>query len=102
MNDLIFKIIEIVIYALVAATFRYLIPFIVTQLKQSKYDLLGDIIYDAVVATEQSIQGEGMGEKRKAVVLQYAIRMCDKYKIPFTGDQLDMLIEAAVKGMKDA
>lgn len=102
MNDLVFKIIEVVIYALIAAMFRYLIPFITTQLRQSKYNLLADIINDAVYAVEQSIQGESMGDQRKTVVMQYAVEMCEKYRIPFTGEQINMLIEAAVKGMKDA
>ena len=102
MNDLIFKIIEIVVYVLFAAAFRYLIPWITTQLKHSKYDLLAQIIEDAVYATEQTIKGDGMGEKRKAVVMRYAIKACEKYNIALNGEQIDMLIESAVKGLQDA
>lgn len=101
MNDLIFRIIEVVLYVLVGAAFRYLIPFLTTQLRQSKYDLLADIITDAVRAVEQSIQGDSMGEKRKEVVYDYAIKACERYKIPFSATQVEMLIEAAVKAMND-
>lgn len=101
MNDLIFKIIEIVLYVLVAAMFRYLIPFLTTQLRQSKYAFLADLINDAVYATEQSVQGEAMGDKRRAIVYNYAMKSCQKYNIPFSGEQINMLIEAAVKAMND-
>lgn len=102
MNNLLFKILEVVVTVAFTAACRYLIPWIQTQLRQSKYDLLADIINDAVYAVEQSIKGDAMGEKRKAIVHDYAVRACEKYKIPFYAEQIDMLIEAAVKGMKDA
>ena len=44
MNDLIFRIIEVVLYVLVGAAFRYLIPFLTTQLRRRKYDLLADTV----------------------------------------------------------
>lgn len=101
MNDLLFKIIEIATYALIAAVFRYLIPLIRTQLRQSKYDFLADIIVDAVNAVEQSVQGDAMGSKRKEIVQEYAVKACDKYGISFSSSQIEMLIESAVKAMKD-
>lgn len=102
MNNLLFKILEVVVTVAFTAACRYLIPWIQIQLRQSKYDLLADIIGDAVYGVEQSIQGDAMGEKRKSIVHDYAVRACEKYKIPFNAEQIDMLIEAAVKGMKDA
>ena len=102
MNTLLFNILEVVVTVAFTAACRYLIPLIITHLRQAKYDLLADIINDSVYAVEQSIQGDSMGGKRKEAVISYAVRMCEKYKIPFTDEQIDMLIEAAVKGMKDA
>lgn len=102
MNDIIFRILEVGLYALVAAMFRYLIPWLTTQLKATKYSFLADLIYDAVQATEQTVTGESMGDKRKAIVYNYAMKACNHYNIPFSAEQIDMLIESAVKGMKDA
>lgn len=101
MNDLIFKIIEVVIYVLIAATFRYLIPVVITKLKHSRYEFIGDLISDAVYAMEQKIQGPSMGADRKHSVIDYATKLCKKYGINMTDEQIDMLIEAAVKAMKE-
>lgn len=100
MNDLIFKIVEVAIYVLIAATFRYLIPTLVTHLKHSKYSFIADIITDAVNAAEQTIQGDGLGADKKKKVVEYAYRACEKYGAKLTEEQIDTIIEAAVRAMK--
>lgn len=102
MNDLIFKILEVIIYVIVALIARYAIPAIRDYAQHSKYAFLADLIADAVYAVEQQIQGEHMGATRKDIVSEYALKMANKYKIDLTGEQINMLIEAAVKAMNQA
>ena len=99
MNDLIFMIIKAVVYVLFAAAARYAIPWLVTKVKASKYELLAVIVEDAVRAFEQTITGEGEGARRKDLVTEYIIQACEKYKIPIDPEQINVLIEAAVEGM---
>jgi len=99
MNDLVFTIIKAVVYVLFAVIARYMIPWIMTKAKSSKYELLSLIVEDAVRAFEQTITGQGEGAKRKELVKEYVIRMCDEYHIPVYTEQLDALIESAVEAI---
>lgn len=101
MNDLLFSILQVVITCAIAAICRYVIPYIATKLKESKYSFLGDLIFDAVKACEQAIQGDKVGAKRKEAVIEYAKKVCDEYHINITPEQIEALIESCVLTMKE-
>lgn len=102
MNDIVFEVLKAAVYVIVAVAARYIIPAARNYITQSKYSFLGDLIVDAVFAYEQEIQGEKMGSKRKDFVSEYALRMANKYGINITPEQINIMIEAAVKAMNSA
>ena len=99
MNELIFQILTTLVYVLFAAIARYAIPWLMSKVKSTKYELLSVIVEDAVRAFEQTITGEGEGARRKDLVTEYVMKACEKYNIPIDAEQLNVLIEKAVQGM---
>ena len=95
MDDVLFKILEIVITAVITIVARYLIPILMTELKNSKHEWVYSIVMVAVRAAEQIIQEKGAGEKK----YELALRLIHEAGIKMTDEQLNSLIESAVQIM---
>ena len=86
------------IIALAAAlATAFLIPWIRSKTTAEQRDELLIWVDIAVAAAEQIFAGSGRGEEKKAYVLKFLEER--GFKVDF--ESLDMLIEAAVKKMKE-
>lgn len=56
---------------------------------------------DIVVKAAQQMFKEADGAKKFEVAKGNLVNMLNEQGVPFTGDEIDLLIESAVKGMKD-
>ena len=97
MNDIIYKIILSLATAGVAAIVRYMIPLIITQLRQAKHDLAADVVEKVVRAVEQMITKPGAGEERYEKVLEILHVLLPEYHIYITDEQIQILIESVVE-----
>lgn len=95
MNDTIFHILEIVVTAIITIIARYLVPLIMTELKNCKHEWVYSVVMIAVRAAEQIIQEHGAGEKK----YELAMRLIRDAGIKMTDEQLNSLIESAVQIM---
>lgn len=96
MDDVIVKIIELVIIVAITLIMRYGIPFIREQLEQSKMAGILEWVDRAVDAAEQTIQASGSGAEKKAIVTKFLKEILTEKNISISDAQLETLIEAAV------
>ena len=78
---------------------KHVIPFVETKLKESQYSWAADIISNAVRAYEQTVSGQGMGEDKFQLVMEFVNRELSKLGIKLSEEQITILIEAAVQAM---
>ena len=99
MNEIIFKIIEITIMICAAIITRHLIPYIRQSIGSDKLDSAWQWVKSAVLFAQQTMWAE-TGQRRKKYVVEFISDLCARHDIPLTPQQIDILIEAAVKEMK--
>lgn len=95
MNDIILKVLETAVTAIIAVAARYLIPLLAAKLKDSRHRHAAMIAMMAVRAAEQLIREAGAGEKK----YEMAVSVMKSWGLKLTDDQLQDLIEAAVQTM---
>jgi len=78
---------------------KHVIPFVETKLKESQYSWAADIISNAVRAYEQTVSGQGMGEDKFQLVMEFVNRELSKLGIKLSEEQITVLIESAVQAM---
>ncbi len=98
MDNLTFEIIKVIVMAVVAAAAAYVIPFIRAAVGTEKMELMLTWAQEAVRYAEQMLD-EGTDKKAKAMEILKKVR--DERKLPFTDEQLDILIESAVNAMNE-
>lgn len=99
MNDLVMEILKVIVMLAVLLVTRYLVPWIrakigAEQLKEVKTWV------NAAVLMAQQVYDAKPGAERKAIVVDMIRKMLLKKNIDISEEQLDTLIEAAVKAMK--
>jgi len=107
-NDLIFNVLLALIVAILGAIASELIPYIKTRLdtateklRRSEWAWAAEIIDAVVRAVEQTAFDCIHGEDKKAEAMGMAQRLLNSSGIQLTEEQIDTLIEAAVKAMND-
>ena len=105
MNEVWFEILVAVVVAIVSICVtlvtKVLIPYFKAQTWAIQYEELVDTVRQAVEAFEQTIRESGQGKAKKAQVLAFVSNWLIEKGINITEQQLDILIEAAVKTMND-
>lgn len=101
MNSIIFEILQFVVIVAIIIVTKYLVPILKTKLQSSEYDYIYEMIYGAVTYAEQTIQGSGKGETKKAEVVTILKNLFSNAKIDISDEQLNVLIESAVYVMND-
>lgn len=101
MNDILFELLKAVVIVVVIAITRYLIPYLKMKVEASKYADVVLWVEKAVKAAEQTIKEPGKGYEKKEKVIDFILRYSIDNNISITYEQIDALIEAAVKTMKD-
>ena len=102
MNDVTSILFKIAIGILFALITRYLIPYLKTLRDDARWQRLIDMVQTAVEAAEQTIKTPGSGAEKKQAVLEFVMHWLESQGINVTEEELNYLIEAAVKKMNDA
>lgn len=100
MDEKLFQIILALIPILGAIITGFIVPFIKEKIgteKLSKYEYWTNL---AVKAAEMMWVGSGCGADKKQYVINFLNDMFNKKKIVITEQQIEILVESAVKQMK--
>lgn len=100
MNDKLFDIILMLIPILGVIITSFVIPFIKEKIgseKLAKYEYWANI---AVRAAEMLWIESGKGADKKQYVVDFLNKMFNKNKVVITEQQIEILVEAAVRQMK--
>lgn len=101
MNEILFEIIVVVVMLVALVIARYLVPWIKNKIGTDKLAEAEKWAKYAVLKAQQVLYEES-GADRKAYVTEFLKEILIKKNIALSDEQLDVLIEAAVKQMKIA
>jgi LL-H family phage holin len=99
MNDIIFLILQLIVTLTALAVARYLVPWVKTRLEKDKTDLIASWVKKAVLMVQQVYTSES-GSHKKNIVTSFLKDLLIAKNISLTDDQINILIESAVKQMK--
>lgn len=99
MNDIIFEIIKVAVMAVLLLITRYLIPMLKEKIGADKLAAAEKWARYAVLKAQQVLWSES-GQDRKAYVTEFLKEILLEKNIALSDEQLDVLIEAAVKQMR--
>ena len=97
-TEIIVKIIFSIVLILIST---YLIPYLKTLRDDVRWQKLINMVEAAVNAAEQTIKEPGSGKEKKEMVVKFVTKWMVEQGISVTEDEVDALIEAAVKRMND-
>lgn len=100
MNETLFQIILGVISILGTILTSIIVPYIKEKIgneKLAKYEYWASM---AVECAEMIFKEQGMGETKKEYVINFLNQMFNKNKVVITEEQIEILVESAVKQMK--
>lgn len=95
------KIIETVVLLLAFVFTRYLVPYIKTVVSEKKLNVVKEYADIFVCGVEQKINEPGAGQKKKEQVIKLLTDKVNSIGIKLSCEDIDLLIEDAVKVMKD-
>lgn len=99
MNDIIFEIVKIVVMVLMLLITRYLIPMLKEKIGADKLATAERWAKFAVLKAQQVMWSE-KEQDRKTYVTDFLKEILIEKNLALSEEQLDVLIEAAVKQMK--
>lgn len=99
MNDILFEVLRLLVILAVFIVTCYLVPLIKSKIGQDKLDAVTKWVNTAVLMAQQVYYAK-TGAERKAIVVDLLKDILIAKNISISDEQLDMLIEAAVKAMK--
>lgn len=100
MDERLFDLILLLIPIVGTILTTYVIPLIKEWIGNEKLAKYEEWASMAVRAAEMMFNESGMGEKKKAYVVEFLTDMFNKNKVVITDEQMHVLIEACVKQMK--
>lgn len=100
MNETMFKIVLMVISILGTVITGIIVPYIKEKLGNEKLANYEEWAMLAVQCAEMVFDERGMGETKKEYVVNFLNEMFNKNKVVITEEQLNILVESAVKQMK--
>lgn len=100
-NEIIRYIIEAALVIIFIIMSRYLVPLIKSKIGNDKFTELAEWVKFAVLTAEQVLTAS-TGEQKKEYVISFIDELLEENKINITAEQLDVLIESAVKEMNIA
>lgn len=99
MSEMLMEILKVIVMLAVLLVTGYLIPWIKEQIGAKKMDEIRKWVNDTVLMVQQ-VHKAKPGPERKAIVVDLLYNMLIKKNIDISEEQLNTLIEAAVKAMK--
>ena len=100
MNEILFSLLIIFIFAAVFLGIRFFIPWIKEKIGNEKYERVKAEIQTLVYAVQERYGKELTGPERRAIVLEKIKEFLISKNISLTDDQLRELNDAAVFAMK--
>lgn len=100
MDERLFNLILTIIPVICAVITYYVVPFIKAKIGNENLAQIKQWVDVAVRCAEMLFTGTGMGASKKEYVVNFLNDMLNKNKITITEEQLEVLIESAVKQMK--
>ena len=99
MNDILFALLKLIVMIAVLLVMRYAIPWLRARIGVEKMTEIEKWAEKAVLMAQQ-VYWNKSGEERKEIVTEFLREMLIAKNISISGEQLEILIEAAVKQMK--
>lgn len=99
MNEIVFEIIKVIVMVAALIISRYLVPWIREKCGAEKMEIAEKWAKYAVLKAQQ-VLWEEKGQDRKAYVTEFLKEILIAKNIALSDEQVDVLIEAAVKQMK--
>lgn len=99
MNEIVFEVLRLVVLLAVFVVTCYIIPWIRGKIGQDRLDEISKWVNAAVLMAQQ-VYSAKTGAERKAIVIDILRNILTAKNISISDDQLEILIEAAVKAMK--
>lgn len=100
MNDIIYYAIELLIAIFALLIGRYVCPKVKDVVLGSNFSGIVTWVYKFVVSAKNQF-GDNNGEKKLEYVTAQVKKLCEKYKIDLTDEQIRALIEDAYTQMKN-
>lgn len=100
MNEYVFEIVLGIIGILGTVLTGIVVPYIKEKIGNEKLAKYEEWATLAVNSAEMIFKGQGMGETKKEYVVNFLNEMFNKNKVVITPQQIEILLEAAVKAMK--
>lgn len=101
MNQNVFNFVLTLIPVIGAIITYFIVPFIKSSVSEKQLAQYKEWAILAVKTAEMLWKESGHGEDKKAYVVKFLNDMFNKNKITITEEQLEVLIESAVKTMKE-
>lgn len=101
MDNRIFELILAIIPVLSIILTSFIIPYFKEQIGNEKLNKYQEWVAMAVKAAEMIFTESGKGAEKKAYVVQFLTEQFNKNKVVITEEQMNILIESAVKQMKE-
>lgn len=99
MDDILFEVLKLIVMVAVFLVTTFLVPWLKNKIGADKIAQIEKWVNAAVLSAQQT-KWDQSGEDRKKAVVQFVQKMCAEHNIKITDEQIDILIEAAVKQMK--
>lgn len=99
MDEIIFEVIKIVVMVVALVVARYLVPWLKEKIGADRMAQIEKWTKYAVEMAQQ-VHWSQPGKDRKAIVTEFLREILTAKNISISDEQLDVLIEAAVKEMK--
>lgn len=99
MSDIVFEALKLIVMIVGLLIARYAVPWLKQKTENEKTEQILVWVEQAVLMAQQ-VHWAKTGEERKQIVLGILKQIIEEKGIQITDEQLDTLIEAAVKSMK--
>lgn len=99
MHDIIFTIVELAVMVAALLATRYLIPWLKSHAETGTLEAAANWATQAVLFAQQ-VMKYSSGEDKKAAVVSFLETVFKQRGIKISADELNILIESAVKEMK--
>ena len=99
MNELVLEIVKLVVMLVVTGVCAYVVPYLKSGIGADELDRVAFWAKQFVLKAQQ-VMGAKTGEERKEYVMEALTEIAKEAKIKITAEQLDAIVEAAVKAMK--
>lgn len=101
MSDQLFRIIMLLIPVLGAIVTGFIVPYLKSKISATQLDEIIKWVGKAVAAAEVLFDVPKSGEQKREYVIDIIDKMFNSKKEVITKNQIRILLEAAVKSMKD-